>query len=448
MSPVPAVPPGSGAAPGQAAAGLAGPSSPAVPPASAPPIEVAPPPLATPSAASRPSAGPVDGAPPAAAPPVGPLAPGGIPPLPTGGLPREASRRAQVTFERSSAAFERSRLGERPHVFDYLLDGLGGVFSARFTEGAGWLLAWVGHYGLYAAMLLVLVVHTVAAVRGKTFFPLAPAAVYVPALALLQYAAGRLANTFQRLDRPTTGQMVSTTVTDCLALFALLAGVGLLIFGSIVAVAQHAYAWILTGLAGFVVCQYAAMLALNPESLGVSILPETTVGEEAIGLVMFLAKLGIRLSPAVLAAGVLWGTVVLGYALYLALGGSAAMPQVPASLGAASSGGPNHPALDDLLGTLGGLGGGGGAGRRELQALAELSKELVLGDSVLRRSQAIGPLAVAASAEGVLLWSAAFPLLAYGGFLGAYVLAGLLRILLGLPLAHRDEARQEEKSQE
>lgn len=438
------VAPGGGAVPGQ---GVAVPvdSGPVLGPGiTSPPVAVATPP-AEPSAADLRAAGPpafpASPSEPAATPPPGPA----VPPATPGAAARELPRRALATFERSSAAFERSRLGERPHLFDYLLDALGAVLSARFTEGTGQLFTLVGHYGLYAAMLLILLVHAIAAVQTRLLVVLGSGVACVLALAVLQYAAGRFANALNRLDHATSGQMVSTAVTDCFALFALLAGPACLIAGSIAAVLLHSYGWILTGLATFVVCQYAAMLALNPESLGLSISPETTAVEEAIGLITFVAKLGIRLSPAIIAAGVLWGTLMLCYALYLAVAHGTPVLPTFAQLDAAPLPGRGNTAPEDWLGSLGRM-GGDGSGRDGLEALAGLTRELGLTAQVRSRLQAFGPLVVASSAETVLLFAAAFPLLAYLAFLAAYALADLLRIL-GRAARSVEQRKGDEKSQ-
>lgn len=437
--------PGAGATAGQPPVPPAGPGLPVTTAGIPPGVSAAAPPGAPASIphqiATAPEASPVGSSAEAV-----PLA-GTAPPGPRGTLVGETAGRASVTFERSSAAFERSRLGQRPHLFDYLLDALGAAFPGRFTEGTGQLLALVGHYGLYAAMLLVLVVHGIAAVQSKALAIAGSGLAVVLALAGLQYACGRFANALSRLDRTTTGQMVSTAVPDSLALFALLAGVGLLITGSVAAVALRSFEWVLTGVAGFVVCQYAAMLALNADSLGISISREITVGEEAIGLVTLLAKLGVRLGPAVITAGVLWGTVTLGYGAYLALAGGSPGPRGLAGLGQVAPPSRSNLALDDLLGSLGTLEGAGGAGSGELDGLAELGRALGRGGQGAGVLRAMGPLAVAASAETVLLWSAAYPVLAYAGFLAAYVLAETLRILLHLDRPE-DEHKAEDKSEQ
>lgn len=436
---------GAGAMAGQAPVPSAGQASPMTTAGVPPGVSAATPPAA-PASIPQPIATASEGSPAGSSAEAVPLA-STAPPAPRGTLVRESAGRALVTFERSSAAFERSRLGQRPHLFDYLLDALGAAFPGRFTEGTGEFLALVGHYGLYAAMLLVLVMHGVAAVQSKAVAIAGAGLAVVLALAALQYACGRFSSALSRLDRTTTGQMVSTAVPDSLALVALLAGVGLLIASSVAAVALRRFEWVLTGVAGFVVFQYAAMLALNAESLGISISREITVGEEAIGLVTLLAKLGVRLGPAVLTAGVLWGTVMLGYAVYMALAEGSAGPRDISALGTPALPLWNNPSGDDLLGSLGAWAGAGGAASGELDALAELGRVLGRGGQAPGVLRAMGPLAVAGSAETVLLWSAAYPVLAYAGFLAAYVLAEALRILLHLDRPE-DEHKAEDKSEQ
>jgi hypothetical protein len=118
---------------------------------------------------------------------------------------------------------------------------------------------------------------------------------------------------------------------------------------------------------------------------------EATAGEEAIGILSFLVKLGVRAVPVVFGVGVLWGAALLVYAILLltvpAVGGSGILNLGPGVLG------------------------------REIFAALSLS-----------------PAQLAAATAAMLLGlAAACPLLAYLGFLVCHVGIELIRALLAIP---------------
>jgi hypothetical protein len=91
-----------------------------------------------------------------------------------------------------------------------------------------------------------------------------------------------------------------------------------MLFGSVPAAMQtFAYPIILLGVGGFVVFGYMALVALHPTTLNISIpADESCAGEEAIGVLMFLLKVLLRLAPVAFGAGVLCGAMLMGYACY------------------------------------------------------------------------------------------------------------------------------------
>ncbi len=93
------------------------------------------------------------------------------------------------------------------------------------------------------------------------------------------------------------------------------------LLGPVSAAAQASmYPIVLGGIAGLLVHVYLACVALSPATIGVSIAPdETAAGEEAIGAMMFLLKALLRTVPVAFGVGVLWGTVLMGYACCQAL---------------------------------------------------------------------------------------------------------------------------------
>ena len=117
--------------------------------------------------------------------------------------------------------------------------------------------------------------------------------------------------------------LASAALPDAVALLSLMAGLATLL-GPVSAAAQASmYPIVLGGIAGLLVHVYLACVALSPATIGVSIAPdETAAGEEAIGAMMFLLKALLRTVPVAFGVGVLWGTVLMGYACCQALWGA------------------------------------------------------------------------------------------------------------------------------
>jgi hypothetical protein len=93
----------------------------------------------------------------------------------------------------------------------------------------------------------------------------------------------------------------------------------LLLGSTVLAIRDGAYSLIFPGMLAFILCEYLAFIALQPAALSISVAPASRAGEEAIGILSFLVKLGLRLVPVAYGVGVVWGAMVLFYACYLAL---------------------------------------------------------------------------------------------------------------------------------
>jgi hypothetical protein len=194
-----------------------------------------------------------------------------------------------------------------------------------------------------------------------------------------------------RLDRATVSRMPSPVFLDCCALLSFVGSLLALVGWTVFAVASQDFGWIFWALMAFILLEYLAVVALNPESLRLTVTAEATAGEEAIGVLSFLVKLGVRSVPVVFGVGVLWGGSLLLYAILLmavpSIGENAMLNFVP-----------------------------GGLGQGTLKALS------------LPPAQA-----AAGTAAMLLMLAAAYPLLAYLGFLVCHVGLELLRALLAIP---------------
>jgi len=332
-----------------------------------------------------------------------------------------ALKASQDAFERSAAAFQRARERKARHLFDLVLDFLRPRFGGPFVHATARLFAGIGHYGLYAAMAALFGFQVCLGVKSRsldaTKIVLAVAAIVV--LLVLQYAAARFGAGLERLSGAAGGRMTSAAFLDCFALLNIALGLVALVGLSILAVLTPWLPLLFFAVAGFIGCEYAAIVALNPEAINLSITSEARPGEEAIALLTFSAQLLVRLVPVGYALGVVWGTIRLGHASFLVFHAGAAPASAASALklpGAADLGG-DLPGMSSYLNLLQGLSGVAGGQSSALSVLFD----------------AASPQAMALSAALWLLLAAALPMLAYLGYLVCHLVISLMGTLLVLP---------------
>ena len=221
------------------------------------------------------------------------------------------------TFEKSPAAFARAREGTSRHLFDFGLELARASFTARFVDSTSKIFTLCGHYGLYLAMLVLFGFSLLLGVKTNRLNTILVGIAGVVILFVLQYAASRFSGALERLNRTTTGKMSSPAFLDCYALLHVIGGVVVLLGLTVMAVQTGILSLVLPAIVSFILCQYVAVIALNPETLNLTIAPDTGAGEEAIGVLSFFVKLGLRIVPVAFGVGVAWGTLTLLYACVL-----------------------------------------------------------------------------------------------------------------------------------
>ena len=224
------------------------------------------------------------------------------------------------------------------HLMDLLLDSLRSDFNARFVDATARIFRTCGLYALLLAMVVTAVFAVVVAMKSNTLGNLLWGVMMLLLLAALQYVAGKSCDALDRLNRATNGTLTSTALPDCFALLSLVGGL-VALFGSVpMAVSMLMYPLILLGIAGFIVCVDLAFVALNPSTLNVSIVSEEVrASEEAIHVLVFLQKVFMRSVPVALGAGVMAGTLMMGYACYEAFSGPANLLSAQSTAAAARS---------------------------------------------------------------------------------------------------------------
>lgn len=254
-------------------------------------------------------------APAAAAPAAPPIGPPGTVPSPA----RPAPEAAPPVFEKSPAAFQRAREGPARHLFDFVLEFARGQFTGQFVRSTAKIFTAAGHYGLYAAMLVALVLAVTFGVKVNNLDPVLLGAGAVVMLYVSQYAAGRFCTALERLNGASPAQITSTALLDCVALLAMALGVVALVASAVAAVRTEQFLLVLGGLTAFILFEYAGFVSLNPDAMKISVVPDIRAGEEAIGLITFFLKLGLWTAPVAFGVGVVSGTIELLYCGYFVL---------------------------------------------------------------------------------------------------------------------------------
>jgi len=116
-----------------------------------------------------------------------------------------------------------------------------------------------------------------------------------------QYILAKIRSASLRIIRTSPSATSSRHLLDCTAVLLLLGSVAVLAAAIVEATkaadAKTVLTEVVKGLLGSVVLVLTASLALNPETLNVSIRPRESAGGEALGLVSFATKLVIRAAP-------------------------------------------------------------------------------------------------------------------------------------------------------
>lgn len=233
-----------------------------------------------------------------------------------------------ATMEESAAA------GPSPHVFDRALDGLRAMFPAAFVDAAAGIFGSAGRLSLYLAIAAVAIFAVLVGVKSQQLGPVLTGATQVLILAVLQYAAGRFLDSLDRVIRGTSGRVSSTVFPDSFALLSIAVGLALLLETALAGLQRGQYWTIVGGLVSFIVCEFMAVVSLNLRALSINVSPQVPAGDEAIGLLLFLLKAGLRLTPVAFGAGVVWATILMCYACYVAYNAGPAAAQAVSETGA------------------------------------------------------------------------------------------------------------------
>jgi hypothetical protein len=176
------------------------------------------------------------------------------------------------------------------------------------------VLSWAkrgGHYAVLGGGALTLVYAIYAAIRQNAFSVFMLGLGLVVALAVAQYVAMRFLDAADNLIDATPSRVSSTAFLECAGLIVLLMAAGVLLSGVTGAIALGSLLPLVPALLGAVALTCFGAMALHSRMANVSA-GSGTAGEEAIGLLAFFFKAGLKLAP-------------LGFALFAIVGALAVL---------------------------------------------------------------------------------------------------------------------------
>ncbi len=173
-----------------------------------------------------------------------------------------------------------------------------------------WLLI-LGNCGFYVASALAFLIGLIAAIRTESFGVFATGFGYAIGFFVLQYVAVKFANAGDKLIENNKTGLASAAFLDSIGLLFMIGGALILLFNSYLAIKQGAFSPFLEGIAAFIVFELFALLALNPKTVTLEVVPGTSAGQEAIGIVTFFLKSFMKLVPIIYGVGIIVTTILM-----------------------------------------------------------------------------------------------------------------------------------------
>lgn len=244
------------------------------------------------------------------------------PPLPPGVGPRRdvlaAGRNLAERLHRVAGADDVTETLPHLRLVRLLLKGLRRGLTESGLGAADLVARQTGHLAYVLAAVLLVLDYLVLGIRSDSFrLTFGGLLLIAPAAILLHYVAVLFLDAGFSLLRKSPSELSSPAI---LSFFALL-----FFAGSVLSFALGVYGLILggsllsfgyaLGLAALLL--YACGIALNPATVNVNPASGLSAGEEALGILLFLLKVPVRLVPFLFGVGAVVGVCAAVYLLYL-----------------------------------------------------------------------------------------------------------------------------------
>ncbi len=215
-------------------------------------------------------------------------------------------------------------LDDMPHVrlVDSLLDWLRDLLNEAFLTSIDTTMKDVGHLAFIVSVVLAFISACVLAIKVNSLDIFLAALLLIPVAVLLQYTAVLFLDVGTTLIEKSPSSLASKGFLRVYALFELVFGVvvflvalwGVIKTGHVLSSALR--------LLGAAAAIYVVGIALSPRTVNVTVGGEATAGEEAMGILAFLAKKWLRLVPFLYGIGACVGALTMVYLLIKLFAGS------------------------------------------------------------------------------------------------------------------------------
>lgn len=173
----------------------------------------------------------------------------------------------------------------------------------------------VGSFALIAAALVLMLGLMILGIRASSVPLVLGGLIGVPLVTILaHFLAAKFLDAGRALLRESPSAFSSASFLHCFGL-AMFLGAVFAVFTSLMTMIQGAFVLAIPTLALAPIYLYLCGVALNPETVNVEVGQQATAGQEAIGILMFLFKLPLRLVPFVFGVGMVAAFLGTGYLL-------------------------------------------------------------------------------------------------------------------------------------
>lgn len=187
------------------------------------------------------------------------------------------------------------------------------VLTPKLLDFFTRLLTLLGHYCIYIVSVLAFLFGIIGAIRlgsgSFTFF--LQALGFAIGILIVQYIAKKFSHAGETLIENNSSRLSSSAFLDCLGLLALIGGIAAFLYCLYEAIKLPSLWYLLYGIASFILLEFVALVALNPRTITVEVVDETSAGEEAIGIMTLFIKKVMRLIPILFGVGIIAVTVML-----------------------------------------------------------------------------------------------------------------------------------------
>ena len=185
------------------------------------------------------------------------------------------------------------------------------ILSPKLLDFCTRLLTTLGHYAIFIASCLAILIGIIGAIRLKSFEFFLYSLIFAIGIFVIQYIAKKFSHAGETLIENNPSFLSSSAFLDCLGLLAMLAGVVALLYHLYQAIRIPQFEPLLYGAGAFIFFEFVALVVLHPRTITVDVVDQTTAGEEAIGIITIFIKKIMRLIPILFGLGLIIVTVML-----------------------------------------------------------------------------------------------------------------------------------------